>query len=157
MLGSFFFFFLKQVFKTEVFPVPLDPGGIILGTMRSRLTSSIILMKCWFSYCSQTAQLQKPVPNESRLFPWRKLKTSTQRDKSEGEWHAEHRHSFSVCLEKQWRMKRDIQGVVPNLALISTPADSRPPAPQRQLSRLFGAPASLEMKWTCSCLLSGDV
>lgn len=124
--------FSKQVFKTEVYPVPLDPGRISLETMRSGLTRSIILMKCWFSYCSQTAQLQKPMPNESRLFPRRKLKTSTQRDKSEREWHAEHRHSFSVCPEKQRLMERDMQGEVPiwfqSLPLLTaaplTPKDS---------------------------------
>lgn len=83
------------------------------------------------------------MPNESRLFPRRKLKTSTQRDKSEGEWHAEHRHGFSVCLEKQWRMKRDIQGMVPNLALISTPADSRPPAPAKTAQPSVWSPSIL--------------
>lgn len=48
-----------------------------------------------------------------------KAKDLTQCDKSEGEWHGKHKHSFSVCLEKQWCVERDSQGVVPDLAQIS--------------------------------------
>lgn len=46
MSHSVFFFFPERMFKTQVSSVPLDPGGIILEALRSRLTSSYLLMKC---------------------------------------------------------------------------------------------------------------